>query len=275
MRISTNCATVCWVVILGLHQLDLAHAFLQDFQTGSSAQITIRGDPCVSSLHRHEGRPVKATVVLESGRRETIETMMEASAVLLSMSSLASNSPPLVADAEAQAITSSAPPAPSTETVIIKGQVTLAPDVVMEEKPTPSSAALYITCRPDRPDNVPAAVLNGSRGKPPPVLSARLTNPSFPLEFELKIPQDLTLEGAWDGKSSPETIRPPSRREQLWWNEVDLVVSARWDSDGVAATRSPEDLVGRGLWNYKEESPVIVQLNGRGAFGKFATNVKK
>ena len=35
-----------------------------------------------------------------------------------------------------------------------------------------------------------------------------------------------------------------------WWSQDDLIVSARLDSDGVAATRSPEDLVGRGMYVY-------------------------
>lgn len=39
-----------------------------------------------------------------------------------------------------------------------------------------SKCALYITARPNTADNVPRAILDGSRGKPPPVLIARIAN---------------------------------------------------------------------------------------------------
>ena len=135
----------------------------------------------------------------------------------------------------------------------------------------PSEAsALYITCRPDKPDNVPLAILNGSRGKPPPVLSARIGNPKFPYEFELVSPRDLTIEGASDGESKTSVLE----YSKFWWKDDDLIVSARWDSDGVAATRSPDDLVGRGIWKQGDKA-LSVPLSGRGAFGKFATGSKK
>ena len=120
-----------------------------------------------------------------------------------------------------------------------------------------SNAALYITCRPDRPDNVPAAILNGTRGKAPPVLSARFANPTFPFQFSLS-EENLTVEGS----------------QFEWFSRSDLIVSARYDQDGVAATRSPDDLVGRRLISKEELSKnahVSFQLEGRGVFGKFAT----
>ena len=149
------------------------------------------------------------------------------------------------------------------DTVILKGTVTLPSDID-DFSPSSEASALYITCRPDKPDNVPLAILNGSRGKPPPVLS----NPTFPLNFELSSPRDLTIEGASDGESRSLEY------SKFWWKNDDLIVSARWDSDGVAATRSPDDLVGRGIWK-NGESSVSVPLTGRGAFGKFATGAKK
>ena len=124
-------------------------------------------------------------------------------------------------------------------------------------------AALYITCRPNRPDNVPQAILQGTRGKAPPVLAARFEHPtSFPFDFVLTS-NDVTLEGNCEANGV------------YWWSQNDLIVSARLDSDGVAATRSPEDLVGRGMYtcntsNGRNEN-VSIQLEGRGAFGKFAT----
>jgi hypothetical protein len=114
--------------------------------------------------------------------------------------------------------------------------------------------------------------LSGTRGKPPPILAARYENPTFPFEFTLGL-NDLTPEGAVSDNTSTDVPK-------YWWQNNDneeWVVSARWDADGVAATRSPEDLVGRSIWSrrYNENKPstsLIVQLQGRGAFGKFATS---
>jgi len=133
--------------------------------------------------------------------------------------------------------------------------------------------ALYITARPDRPDNVPRAILEGSRGKPPPVLSARYERPTFPFSFQLT-DQDYTLEGqptttaAAADQNSATTAEP-------WWRQDNLIVSARLDMDGIAATRSPEDLVGRAMYVAKQGGDSIdIPLTGRGAFGKFATGKK-
>jgi hypothetical protein len=130
-----------------------------------------------------------------------------------------------------------------------------------------NDGALYVTCRSNRPDNVPAAILSGTRGKPPPVLVSRFvinSQENFPYEFELSTPKDLTVEGASlvDNK--------------YWWLQDDLIVSVRWDSDGIAATRSPDDLVGRGITKSSKEEDagfpsVSITLSGRGAFGKFVT----
>ena len=132
--------------------------------------------------------------------------------------------------------------------------------------------ALYITVRPNRPDNVPKAILDGSRGKSPPILTARFESPVFPFQFNLS-ERDLTPEGA-DNKDNDQTTNAST----FWWAADDLIVSARWDSDGVAATRSPEDLVGRNLWkrsaagNGKDGSVgFVLSLQGRGSFGKLAT----
>lgn len=156
--------------------------------------------------------------------------------------------------------------------VILKVQVSLAPDATVESAESP---ALYITCRPDTPDNIPAAILNGSRGKPPPVLSARIAAPTFPATVELQIPRDVTLEGAWDGIAPGSSITPPTSTQELWWKDMNLIVSARWDSDGVAATRSPTDLVGRTVWKHGSDMIAQLELGGRGAFGKFATGGKQ
>ena len=160
-----------------------------------------------------------------------------------------------------------------TNTVILKGTVILDEDTMAIS--SSEKNALYVTCRPDKPDNVPGAILNGSRGKPPPVMAARFENPAFPFDFELSSPKDLTIEGASDGSSS--NTAPVLDPSKFWWNKDDLIVSARWDSDGVAATRSPDDLVGRSIRKRSgdEDATVKVTLGGRGAFGKFATGGSK
>lgn len=161
---------------------------------------------------------------------------------------------------------------PPPETVVLRGRVTLASDVVLDPSRY-QGAALYVTCRPETPDNVPAAILNGTRGKAPPVLSSKIINPSFPLDLELSVPRDLTPEGASNGESDTFILDP----NRVWWKETDLVVSARWDSDGSVATRSPDDLVARGRSKRGPDSIVStteLELTGRGAFGKFATGAK-
>lgn len=64
---------------------------------------------------------------------------------------------------------------------------------------------------------------------------------------------------------------PPSLRQ---------VVSARLDTDGVAATRDPSDLIGRGAVTRQAalgDVPITVEvvLQGRGPAGKFATAKQK
>jgi hypothetical protein len=169
----------------------------------------------------------------------------------------------------------------TTTTIILKGTVTLDADLLAasssSSETTTTSSALYVTCRPNKPDNVPGAILSGTRGKPPPVLAARFENPRFPFDFELSTPRDLTIEGASssDGVGGGVSSTPVLDPSKFWWNRDDLIVSARWDSDGVAATRSPDDLVGRGIRKRGDDVRVEVPLTGRGAFGKFATGGSK
>ena len=58
----------------------------------------------------------------------------------------------------------------TSQTTVVSGKVALPSDVVLDPSTT-GSAALYVTVRPDTPDNVPAAILSGTRGKPPPVMA--------------------------------------------------------------------------------------------------------
>ncbi|CAB9504611.1 expressed unknown protein [Seminavis robusta] len=130
--------------------------------------------------------------------------------------------------------------------------------------------ALYVTVRPDRPDNVPQAILQGTRGKPPPVLSARFEAPTFPFSFHLT-DKDYTPEG--QPLTNDET---KTSDNDPWWLRDDLIVSARLDMDGIAATRSPEDLVGRTTYRRSQGGEAVdLELMGRGAFGKFATQQTK
>jgi hypothetical protein len=157
-----------------------------------------------------------------------------------------------------------------TEKPFVKGIVELnggGENIVPEET---SSSALYITARPQRPDNVPRAILDGSNGKPPPVLACRIPNPSFPYEFELT-KLDLTPEGAYFLDES---------LDRYWFEGENLIVSARWDTDGVASTRDPTDLVGRSQYfsqssKNEEETLVTVELSGRGITGKLVTGKNK
>jgi len=144
--------------------------------------------------------------------------------------------------------------------IYVSGTATLQSGISIDEIGT--NTALYITARPNKPDNVPRAILDGSRGKAPPILSARFASPKFPFDFDLSS-QWLTPEGASvvEGKDTND----------VWWSGEDLIISARLDSDGVAATRDPTDLVGRGIYTAKDDSKVSIELQGRGMFGKAVT----
>lgn len=148
-------------------------------------------------------------------------------------------------------------------TAYVKGTATLQAGVSTDE--IGPGAALYVTARPNKPDNVPRAILDGSRGKPPPVLAARFADPQFPFVFSLTS-ENLTPEGA--------SIIEGSSSDSIWWSGEDLIVSARFDSDGVAVTRDPTDLVGRGIYSAKNKENISIELQGRGLFGKSVTSKK-
>ena len=123
------------------------------------------------------------------------------------------------------------------------------------------NAALYITVRPAAPEG--GAALQA--GKVVPLATARFAAPlSFPFTFKLTT-VDLTAEYATMGA----------------YDQLDLTVSARYDGDGVAATRGPDDLVGRGLLKKnKSQDPsqwqsAYVELQGRGLTGRLLTGGTK
>lgn len=154
------------------------------------------------------------------------------------------------------------------ERILLKGTVKLknGDEMLPEER---SSSALYITARPQKVDNIPRAILDGSNGKPPPVLASRIPNPVFPYDFTLST-LDLTPEGAFGLDVS---------RGKYWFEGENMVVSARWDTDGIASTRDPTDLVGRSQYfaSAKDdgETMVTVELVGRGLAGKMVTGKSK
>ena len=218
-----------------------------------------------------------------------------------------------VATAHNMLLSADAAPIPSSSTrpateggkVYVRGRATLqSPDLfddVLAAGRTANNdngAALYVTARPSRPDSVPAAVLDGSRGRPPPVLSARYPKPGFPFDFELTS-LDITPEGAAASAmmtttttttTMKTTTTTATGRDGMWWAGEDLVVSARLDTDGVASTRDPTDLVGRGIFRPPAATPastaaasaaaaapatvVSIELRGRGMFGKSVTGRK-
>ncbi|KAL3770143.1 hypothetical protein ACHAWO_007734 [Cyclotella atomus] len=164
----------------------------------------------------------------------------------------------------------------SSPATILKGVVTLKSG---SEASISESSALYITAKPETTMNAPKKIQELFAGRPPPVLTARYpitsgSNDAFPFIFQLT-ESDVTAEGAYiDENEEMKAIK-------YWWKNDNLVVSVRFDSDGIAATRDPDDLVGRsfsfvgdkgdGSRPFRYDKDVEVQLQGRGIGGKFIT----
>jgi len=90
---------------------------------------------------------------------------------------------------------------------------------------------------------VPAAILSGTRGKPPPILAARFASPlAFPFEFELT-DANLTPEGAPSEGSS---------QGERWWARGDLVCLC-----SIVGIRTIFDLV------------LLCSLSDWGAYGRW------
>lgn len=127
--------------------------------------------------------------------------------------------------------------------------------------PQGDKVALYITAKAD-----PGVWISAVRSiKLPPVLTKRISPvESFPLDFTISEDADVTPEGVatvneWKSGNLP------------------LLFSARLDADGVAATRSPDDLVGQGTSNFVDGKweRIAITLEGRGVTGKFITQPNK
>jgi len=178
-------------------------------------------------------------------------------------------------------------PSASEGRVFVEGIVTLKKGTEFNY-PTPDATskgpALYITAKPESisaaPKTLYDALVGRYGGKAPPVLTARFPLPSstegesvFPFSFQLT-EMDVTEEGSFNNDNNTMDNQPRS----YWWTNEPLVISARLDSDGIAATRDPEDLVGRTSGRVgatKEDGGgVVLELQGRGLFGKSVTKKK-
>jgi hypothetical protein len=159
---------------------------------------------------------------------------------------------------------------------VLRGVVSLKPGT---EAFSSASAALYVTAKPETTINAPKEIADMFAGRPPPVLTARFPilsgSEAFPFKFQLN-ESDITAEGSY------QNANEENKANKYWWTNDNLVVSARFDTDGVASTRDPDDLVGRAFSFVAKGSDLIfrydrdveVQLQGRGIGGKFITTKK-
>jgi len=143
---------------------------------------------------------------------------------------------------------------------VATGTISLQPGVRAVDD---ASAALYVTARPA--ESVGGALQAGT--KVVPLATARYSSPiAFPFDYCLTL-DNLTAEYQSADATTYETL--------------DLLVSARLDGDGVAATRGPDDLVGRGLLKKAASREPAqwraapVELQGRGLTGRLLTGGSK
>ena len=122
----------------------------------------------------------------------------------------------LLATTAAVAFPSSLAAAEPADDLVAVGSVRIKPGVA---EPSQDGGALYVTVRVIPQNNVGTYV---TAGKVPPLATARIASPiSFPYEVRLTL-ADLT----------PEFSAVPRKD----WQQQDLTMSARWDTDGTAAT---------------------------------------
>jgi len=131
---------------------------------------------------------------------------------------------------------------------------------------TNENLALYVTVRQDRgiwQDRV-------RNFKSPPIMSKRIPSSELKEGFPLKVSLDSALDATVEGKEI----------EEAWTKgQTPLLVSARLDVDGVAATRSPDDLTGSTSTTYTTELGCFdkfeLTLVDRGITGKLITQTKQ
>lgn len=205
----------------------------------------------------------KPDIKQEDNRRIFFQKLVTTSSSFIYTSTITSSFPS-IAKAYVEKTQGTSPALPNK--TFVKGIVTLkGVENFPQNSDSFSSAALYITARPNKVD-VNRAIQDGSNGKSPPVLTARIPEPRFPHEFSLSS-LDLTQEGA--------AVLDDAK---FWFEGMDLTISARWDTDGVASTRDPTDLVGRSMFVAKlglDDGQVVVPLTGRGFTGKIVTGKGK
>ncbi|KAL7467096.1 hypothetical protein ACHAXS_009267 [Conticribra weissflogii] len=177
------------------------------------------------------------------------------------------------------------PLAKNTKVIIVEGVANLKEGSVFPAS-KPYDAALYITARPESMNNAPKDLFDAMGGRPPPVLTFPIEDgDSFPFSFQITS-DAVTPEGAF-GSSGREILKTEVLGAEgctYWWSKDNLVISARLDTDGVAITRDPEDLVGRSIsFIPKSKSDekasnssqfrrkIVIELQGRGIGGKFVT----
>ena len=146
--------------------------------------------------------------------------------------------------------------------VIARGSIALQNGITAAGSDA-AGAALYVTAKPaDTSTGITAQA-----GKVPPLAAARYPSPiKFPYDFSLST-ADLTPEFSGVDKDT--------------WINTDLLITARFDTDGVAATRGPDDLVGRATQSKRgagtdpdKWSTPVVELQGRGLTGRLLTGGK-
>ena len=150
----------------------------------------------------------------------------------------------------------------ATNAYELSGTVRIADGAV---PPLAEERALYLTVRPDG-----GTWNDGVRNfKSPPVLSKRIAASALtqgpPFDVSLDSKDNATPEGLAIG-------------EDAWLSgKTPLLVTARLDSDGVAATRSEGDLVGQARLVKVDESwgNIEITVEGRGITGKFITRQNK
>lgn len=126
--------------------------------------------------------------------------------------------------------------------IVASGVITVQSGLSLPEA---EAAALYITVRPERSD-FNDFVRKARATNAAPIAAVRISPVQFPYEF--KITEDNLFPEAKDDRS---------------WALTDLQVSARWDTDGVAATRGSDDLVGGAIFKRQKETTTL-ELQTRG-----------
>mmetsp|Transcript_32192 Transcript_32192/g.35666 ORF Transcript_32192/g.35666 Transcript_32192/m.35666 type:complete len:253 (+) Transcript_32192:27-785(+) len=247
---------IAFLFLLPLSLLDTTNAFSLKapyhniFHASNKNHRDYRNPTILLSSSTEEG--YKSDIVSNERRHVLLRAFTTTSSLLL----LSSNNNVVHAEEELSS---------NNNKIFITGKVLLKSDIVLPSDTTTS--ALYVTARPNKADNVPKAILDGSNGKPPPIFAVRIPNPTFPVTFQFTT-SDITPEG-----------RGSDNNNSNYWFEsnTDLILSARWDTDGIAATRDPTDLVGRTIVSSKNinnsnDDTISVLLTGRGFTGKLVTN---